>query len=83
MNFGARMYLTMKTSWLKNRSCSPKHSDNLTDNENVPVLYPGDVGLTTSYNHGINVKNVLCMRSLATNFLPVSELKMNGNNVIL
>ena len=80
---GASKHMTVNESWLKN----PVHSSSLPEiivanRTKVPVSCSGDVEIATSYDYEITVKNVLCVPSLTTNLLSVSELIRNGNSVI-
>lgn len=80
---GASMHMTPNENWLKNReysSCLPEII--VANKTKVPVLCSGDIEITTSYDYEITVQNALCVPSLTTNLLSVSELIKNGNSVI-
>lgn len=80
---GASMHMTANQSWIKNPIQSPSLPEIIVANKTkVPVLCSGDVEITTNYDYNITVKNVLCVPSLTTNLLSVSELIKNGNSVV-
>lgn len=80
---GASMHMTVNKHWLKNPSFSSSLPEIIVANKTkVPVLCSGDVEITTNHNYEVTVKNVLCVPSLTTNLLSVSELIRNGNSVV-
>ncbi|CAG9132679.1 unnamed protein product [Plutella xylostella] len=80
---GASAHMTANESWLTKRMDSRSLPEiTVADNTTVPVLCAGDVEITTSYGYEVTVKNVLCIPTLATNLLSVSELIKNGNSVV-
>lgn len=80
---GASAHMTANESWLTKRMDSRSLPEiTVADNTTVPVLCAGDVEITTSYGYEVTVKNVLCVPTLATNLLSVSELIKNGNSVV-
>lgn len=80
---GASTHMTANESWLTNRTDSSSLPEiTIANNMKVPVLCAGDVKVTTSYGYEVTVKNVLCVPTLATNLLSVSELIRNGNSVV-
>lgn len=73
----------MKNENEKNSNYSQNLPEIIVVNETkVPVLCSGDAEITTSHNYNITVKNMLCVPSLTTNLLSVSELIKNGNSVV-
>ncbi|KOB72598.1 Retrovirus-related Pol polyprotein, partial [Operophtera brumata] len=80
---GASMHMTANESWIKNPTYSSSLPQIIIANKTkVPVLCSGEVEITTSKNYNITVNNVLCVPSLTTNLLSVSELIKNGNSVV-
>lgn len=80
---GASQHMSTNESWLENPSYSSCLPEIIVANRmKVPVLCSGDVNITTSYNYNITVKDVLCVPTLTTNLLSVSELIKNGNSVV-
>lgn len=80
---GASAHMTAKKDWVKNMNTTPYLPEIAVANETkVPVVCSGDVDIVSELNNHITVKNVLCVPSLTTNLLSVSELIKNGNNVI-
>lgn len=80
---GASAHLTVNKDWLKNTSNSPCLPEIVVANDSkVPVVCSGDVEIVSDLDCHITVKNVLCVPSLTTNLISVSELIKNGNNVI-
>lgn len=79
---GASAHMTANKDWINNANFTPSLSEITVANDTkVPVVCSGDVQITTNYNYDITVKDVLCVPSLTTNLLSVSELINNGNNV--
>lgn len=75
--------MTANESWLKNPDYSSSLPEIIIANKTkVPVLCSGEIDITTSYNDNITIKNALCIPSLTTNLLSVSELIKNGNSVV-
>lgn len=79
---GASAHMTAIKHWINNADYSPSLSSiTVANNTVVPVLCSGNVQITTDCNFEITVKDVLCVPSLTTNLLSVSELIKNGNSV--
>lgn len=79
---GASLHMTANKHWLKSPMYSSSLPEIIVANETkVPVLCSGEVEITTSHDFEVIVKNVLCVPSLTTNLLSVSELIKNGNSV--
>lgn len=79
---GASAHMTTNESWLTNRSNSTSLPEIMVANDTkVSVLCSGDVEITTSHDYEVTVNNVLCVPSLTTNLLSVSQLIKNGNSV--
>lgn len=79
---GASAHMTPNEFWIKNRNPTPCLPEIVVANESkVPVVCSGDVDIVSDLNFDITVKDVLCVPSLTTNLLSVSELIKNGNNV--
>lgn len=80
---GASAHMTANKEWIRNVNSTPFLSEITVANDTkVPVLCSGDVQISTNYDYDIMVKNVLCVPSLTTNLLSVSELIKNGNKVV-
>lgn len=80
---GASAHLTVNKDWLKNTNSSPCLPEIVVANESrVSVVCSGDVDIVSDLNCHITVKDVLCVPTLTTNLLSVSELIKNGNNVV-
>lgn len=80
---GASAHMTCNNDWIANGDSNPRLPEIIVANDTkVPVLCSGDVQITTGCNYNITVKDVLCVPSLTTNLLSVSELIKNGNNVV-
>lgn len=80
---GASAHLIVNKDWVKNINCSPSLPEIVVANESrVPVACSGDVDIVSDLDCHITVKNALCVPSLTTNLLSVSELIRNGNNVV-
>lgn len=80
---GASAHMTANESWVKNMNRSPCLPEIVVANEStVPIVCSGDVDIVSELKYEIIVKDVLCVPSLTTNLLSVSELIKNGNNVI-
>lgn len=80
---GASAHMTANKDWINNVNFTPSLSEITVANDmKVPVVCSGDVQISTDCNYDITVKNVLCVPSLTTNLLSVSELIKNGNNVV-
>lgn len=82
---GASVHMTANKNWIKNPSYQNHMREIIVANESkVPVLCAGDVQITTIGNecsYDITVRDVLCVPSLTTNLLSVSQLIKNGNKV--
>ncbi|GBP41692.1 Retrovirus-related Pol polyprotein from transposon TNT 1-94 [Eumeta japonica] len=81
---GASAQMTVNKDWIKkNMNLSPCLPEIVVANESkVSVDCSGDVNIVWDLKCHITVKNVLCVPSLTTNLLSVSELIRNGNNVV-
>ena len=80
---GASAHMTVNKNWINNANYTPSLSEIIVANDmKVPVMCSGDVEITTDCNYDITVKDVLCVPSLTTNLLSVSELIKNGNSVV-
>lgn len=79
---GASMHMTPNESWLKNPKFSSLPEIIVANKTKVPAVCSGDISITTSLNFDITVQNALCVPSLTTNLLSVSELIKNGNSVV-
>lgn len=80
---GASAHMTPNKAWVKNMNESPCLPEIVVANESkVPVVCSGDVDIVSELKCHITVRNVLCVPSLTTNLLSVSELIKNGNHVI-
>lgn len=79
---GASAHMTANESWIQNMNYTPCLPEIVVANESkVPVVCSGDVDIVSDLKFDITVKDVLCVPSLTTNLLSVSELIKNGNNV--
>lgn len=79
---GASAHMSANKHWINKAHYSPSLSEIVIANEmKVPVECSGEVEITTDCNYNITVMNVLCVPSLTTNLLSVSELIKNGNSV--
>lgn len=80
---GASAHMTANREWVKHANFTPCLSEiTVANNMKVPVLCSGDVQISTDRNYDIIVENVLCVPTLTTNLLSVSELIKNGNKVV-
>lgn len=80
---GASAHMTANKTWINNANFTPSLTEiTVANNMKVPVLCSGDVHISTDCNYDITVTNVLCVPSLTTNLLSVSELIKNGNRVV-
>lgn len=80
---GASAHMTANIDWIVNANYSQCIPDIIVANESkLPVLCVGSVNISTDCKYDITIQNVLCVPSLTTNLLSVSELIKNGNNVI-
>lgn len=83
---GASKHMTARQENIVN----PSHRHNMREiiianQTSVPVLCSGDVNIITVVNgveYDVTVSDVLCIPSLTTNLLSVSQLIENGNSVI-
>ena len=82
---GASAHLTTNELWIKNALYDQYTKDIIVANENkVPVLCSGNVQITTCTDEcefDVTVEDVLCVPSLTTNLLSVSQLISKGNKV--
>ncbi|CAH2109182.1 unnamed protein product [Euphydryas editha] len=82
---GASVHLTTNEHWIINPSYEQSMKEIVVANENkVPVKCSGNVQITTytdECNFDITVLEVMCVPSLTTNLLSVSQLIKNGNKV--
>ncbi|KAH9639407.1 hypothetical protein HF086_002096 [Spodoptera exigua] len=79
---GASAHMTANESWIKDMNATPCLTEIVVaDESKVPVVCSGDVDIVSDLNFNITVKDVLCVPSLTTNLLSVSELIKNGNSV--
>lgn len=81
---GASVHLTPREDWIKNASYEQGREIIVANNEKVQALCSGDVRIITNTNerdYEICVENVLCVPSLTTNLLSVSQLIKKGNSV--
>lgn len=80
---GASAHMTANKAWVKNMNLVPCLPEIVVANESkVPVVCSGDVDIVSELEYHITVKDVLCVPSLTTNLLSVSELIKNGNNIV-
>lgn len=80
---GASAHMTVNKDWLKNMKLSTCLPEIIVANESkVSVDCSGDVDIVSDLECHITVKNVLCVPTLTTNLLSVSELIKNGNHVV-
>ncbi|KOB75270.1 Retrovirus-related Pol polyprotein, partial [Operophtera brumata] len=83
---GASKHMTAKQDYIVNPSHQHETKEIIIANQTtVPVLCSGDVNIVTVVNdveYDITVSDVLCIPSLTTNLLSVSQLIENGNRVI-
>lgn len=83
---GASKHMTAKIEYVVNPSYEHETKEIVIANKTcVPVLCSGDVNIITDVDdmkYDITVSDVLCIPSLTTNLLSVSQLIKNGNNVI-
>lgn len=80
---GASAHMSANKEWIRNANFTPCLSEiTIANNMKVPVLCSGSVQISTNCNYDIIVKDVLCVPSLTTNLLSVSELIKNGNKVV-
>lgn len=80
---GASAHMTANKEWINNANFHPCLSEiTVANNMKVPVLCSGDVLITTDRKYDITIKDVLCVPSLTTNLLSVSQLIKNGNSVV-
>lgn len=80
---GASAHITANKDWVKNMNTTPCIPEIVVANESkVPVVCSGEVDIISELGCNITVKDVLCVPSLTTNLLSVSELIQNGNHVI-
>lgn len=83
---GASAHLTANEHWVKN--VSNEHSVKeivVANKEKVPVKCSGDVKITTltdNCEYDVVVEGVLCVPSLTTNLISVSQLIAKGNRVL-
>lgn len=82
---GASVHLTTNEHWIKNASYDQCTKEIVVANENkVPVKCSGSVQITTwtdNCNFDVTVEEVMCVPSLTTNLLSVSQLIKKGNRV--
>lgn len=83
---GASKHMTAKKEYVESPSFEHEIKEIIVANKtSVPVVCSGDVNIITVVNgveYDITVSNVLCIPSLTTNLLSVSQLIENGNKVI-
>lgn len=83
---GASVHLTTNEDWIKNASYNQCTKEIIVANNNkVPVKCSGNVQITTctdNCNFDVTVEEVMCVPSLTTNLLSVSQLIKKGNRVI-
>lgn len=77
---GASLHLTAKSEWVENISYNEtKREITIPNNCTVPLLFTGDVNISTLTDHlvhNIIVKEVFYVPKLTTNLLSVSQLKI-------
>ncbi|CAH2109147.1 unnamed protein product [Euphydryas editha] len=82
---GASAHLTANESWIKNASTeNPIKEIVVANNEKLAIKCSGDVQiatLTDDCEYDVVVEEVLCIPSLTTNLLSVSQLIAKGNRV--
>lgn len=82
---GASMHLTIHRDWLYDEILPPINTIRVADDKKLPVKACGKVNLHVLNKNGrfeeIAVQNVLYVPELATNFLSVSQIIMNGCQV--
>lgn len=82
---GASTHLTANESWVMNASYEPATREIVVANKAcLPVLCSGNVQIATvtpDSEFDITVEDVLCVPSLTTNLLSVSQLIKKGNRV--
>lgn len=82
---GASAHLIANEDWLRNVSHGQAIKEIVVANkQTIPVKCSGEVQILTSVNNSVYeivVKDVLCVPSLTTNLLSVSQLIAKGNSV--
>lgn len=83
---GASVHLTTNEHWIVNASYEQYTKEIIVANEEkVPIKCSGNVKITTctnKCNFDLTVEEVMCVPSLTTNLLSVSQLIKKGNRVI-
>lgn len=79
---GASVHMTAVQSWLQDVS-SPKTCSEImiANNEKLQVVCKGSIEISTQQGYDITIKEVLCVPSLTTNLLSVSQMIKNNNSV--
>lgn len=79
---GASVHMTAVQSWLQEVS-SPKACSEImiANNEKLHVVCKGNIEISTQQGYDITIKDVLCVPSLTTNLLSVSQMIKNNNSV--
>lgn len=79
---GASSHMTANASWLQDVS-NPQICPEImiANNEKLQVSCKGNVAISTRRGYDITIKDVLCVPSLTTNLLSVSQLIKNNNRV--
>ncbi|GBP23594.1 Retrovirus-related Pol polyprotein from transposon TNT 1-94 [Eumeta japonica] len=81
---GASVHLTANESWVMNAKYEQNKEIVVANSEKASVLCCGEVKITTTtdnHEYDIVVKDVMCVPSLTTNLLSVSQLIKRGNSV--
>lgn len=79
---GASVHMTAVSSWLQEVS-SPQTCPEImiANHTKLQVTCKGNVQISTQKGYDITIKDVLCVPSLTTNLLSVSQLIKNNNSV--
>lgn len=81
---GASAHLTANENWVNNPCYTQGDEIVVANNNKLRVLCTGDVDIVTKTKEcefEVPIKGVLCVPSLTTNLLSVSQLMRNGNKV--
>lgn len=79
---GASVHMTAVDSWLQETTNSQTFPEIMVANqEKLQVSCKGNVRISTQQGFDITIKDVLCVPSLTTNLLSVSQLIKNHNSV--
>uniref|UniRef100_A0A2H1WW51 SFRICE_034329 n=1 Tax=Spodoptera frugiperda TaxID=7108 RepID=A0A2H1WW51_SPOFR len=81
---GASVHMTAVQGWLQDVS-SPKTCSEImiANNEKLQVVCRGSIEISTQQGYDITIKEVLCVPSLTTNLLSLSQMIKNNNSIML